>query len=147
MNVDASPVHGEYKCEIYRLYVQSVIRYLLTVHDVTRTRLQELNHSVTHIPQEMDQREENAIQAKVERESALTRKSTGTLECHTIVEESLETLSNGNSQNSQVTPQQIKKTLCQTVKDQFQRPNGTKLEEHCSTHQIQGRWTELLKAK
>ncbi|KAI8496796.1 hypothetical protein Bbelb_254510 [Branchiostoma belcheri] len=26
MNMDASPVHGEYKCEIYRLYVQSVIR-------------------------------------------------------------------------------------------------------------------------
>ncbi|KAI8496679.1 hypothetical protein Bbelb_253340 [Branchiostoma belcheri] len=47
MNMDASPVRGKYKCEIYRLYVQSVIRYLLTVHDVTRTHQQELSHSVT----------------------------------------------------------------------------------------------------
>ncbi|KAI8496785.1 hypothetical protein Bbelb_254400 [Branchiostoma belcheri] len=61
MNVDTSPVRGEYKCEIYRLYIISAIRYLLTGMDPG------------------DDSVKNALQAKVEGESAFTWKSTETL--------------------------------------------------------------------
>ncbi|KAI8522127.1 hypothetical protein Bbelb_018810 [Branchiostoma belcheri] len=76
MNVDASPVRGEYKCETYRLYVRSVIRYILTVHDVIRTHQQELSHSVTQYLKKWtnlkkssdsgDDSVQDALQAKVE---------------------------------------------------------------------------------
>ncbi|XP_035669036.1 uncharacterized protein LOC118411108 [Branchiostoma floridae] len=185
MNVDASPVRGEYKCEMYRVYIQGAIRYLLTVHDVSRTQLHEISHSVTQYLKKWanmkkssdpgiiyhsqglglssvqqlymqqhanvmatvltsgDDSVRNALDAKVERESAFTRKSTGTMECFTIAEQSLTTLRDDDT-HDQANSQQTKKKLCQAIKARLQKDNDSKIEEHSSTLKVQGRWTELV---
>jgi len=51
------------------------------------------------------------------------------------------------SQDNHETPAQTKKKLCQTVKARMQKEYDCKVEEHCSTLTVQGRWTELLEAE
>ncbi|XP_078700698.1 uncharacterized protein LOC144927246 [Branchiostoma floridae x Branchiostoma belcheri] len=186
MNIDASPIRGEYKCEIYRIYVQDAIRYLLTVHDISRTHLLELNSSVTQylkkwanmvrsanpgilyhsqglgltsveqIYQQQhasviasamtvgDSRVKNALAAKVQRETALRRKSTGTVTNHALVEGVLTTVMGNEPHETQTNPQSTKEKVCQKVKTRLRKEEDMKVEEKCRSLQVQGNWVELV---
>ncbi|KAI8498171.1 hypothetical protein Bbelb_241150 [Branchiostoma belcheri] len=186
MNIDESPIRGEYKCEIYRVYVQGAIKYLLSVHDTTRSHLQKLSSSVTQYLKKWagmkrsansgilyhsqglglisveqiylqqhatviasavtigDASVQNALQAKVKREGTFTRKRTGNLECHTLVKDTLTSLSSPNSNDNQATPHHTKDKLCRRVKAHIRQTEDNKIEEHCRSLSVQGNWVELI---
>eukprot|EP00058_Branchiostoma_floridae_P000941 XP_002586429.1 hypothetical protein BRAFLDRAFT_131819 [Branchiostoma floridae] len=186
MNIDASPIRGEYKCEIYRTYVQGAIRFLLSVHDVTLSHLQKLNSSVTQYLKKWagmkrstnpgllyhsqglgltsveqiylqehatviasavtvgDSTVRNALEAKLEREGTLSRKSTGNLDCNTLVTETLTAMSSPNPQGIQETPRKTKETLCRKTKAHLRQSEDRKIEEHCRTLTVQDKNLFLL---
>ncbi|KAI8517754.1 hypothetical protein Bbelb_037710 [Branchiostoma belcheri] len=73
-------------------------------------------------------------------------RNAGTLECHTVVEQSLETLSNGDSKNSQVSSQQKRRRCAKQSKTSSKEPMTPNLRNTVVLI-IQGRWTKLLEAK
>ncbi|KAI8512742.1 hypothetical protein Bbelb_093810 [Branchiostoma belcheri] len=87
---------------------------------------------------------QNALQAKVEREGTFTRKRTGNLECHTLVKDTLTSLSSPNSNDNQATPHHTKDKLCRRVKAHIRQTEDNKIEEHCRSLSVQGNWVELI---